>query len=57
MKLKSGDIVEFTQEDGNRIILIVYRNGICIKANDLGTKLVINRGSSFMVKATAVDRR
>lgn len=56
-ELKSGDVVNFTQEDGKRLVVIVYPNNICIKADVPGTDIKIDRGSSFTVKATAVDGR
>lgn len=55
-KLKPGDIVELTQEDGNRLILIVHPDGIVIKADNVGTKLKIKKDSDFAVKAIAIDR-
>ncbi len=56
IKLKPGDIVEFVQEDGERITLLVRPDGIGVKAELPWTRLDIHRDSSFFVKAVAVKR-
>lgn len=54
-ELKPGDTVLITQRDGKRLMLFVYENGLGIKAEMVGTKLMIDRVSSFSANAAAVD--
>lgn len=53
--LKPGDILQFIQPDGHRIEIITHDTGIIIKAGDVGTKMNIDRISSFSVEAKAVE--
>lgn len=56
-QLKSGDILEFKQKDGNVIMLFVFDEGINVKSNDLGTDLSICSGSSrFFATVKSVKR-
>ncbi len=55
MKLKLGDTVQIDQKDGNTIILLVFEDGIGIKAGEFAT-LEVKRESSYFVTATAVDK-
>lgn len=56
MRLKQGDVVCFTQEDGNRLTLIVLSNGIGVKADAVGTELSVKRDSDFVIGVRAVNR-
>ncbi len=55
IQVKPGDMLELVQANGNRLIIIVYSDSICIKANDLGTKLDLLQDGTFFARASAVD--
>lgn len=55
-ELTIGDTVVIIQKNGNRLMLYVYENGLCIKADMVGTQLVVNRANYFFVEVKAVDR-
>lgn len=56
-QLKSGDVLQFTQEDGNVITLFVFDEGINVKSNELGTDLSIHSGDSkFFATVKSVKR-
>jgi len=55
-QIKSGDMLQFTQKDGNVITLFVLDEGINVKANDLGTDISVDRCSVFFLTVKAVKR-
>lgn len=57
MKLKQGDVVNFTQEDGKVLTLIVGTYGIVVKAELPGTDLKITKDSNFAVYARAIEKQ
>ena len=56
MRVKQGDVVLFTQEDGNTLTLLVYPDGIAIKSDFPGTELTVNSDSSFFITTKATQR-
>lgn len=56
IKVKAGDYIEFTQENGERLGIIVYPDGVCIKAEAPWTNLCVDRRNRYMVKATVESR-
>ena len=56
-KLKIGDILQFTQEDGNQLILYVGPDGFAIKADPYGTKLLVKEDGGYWVSVRSVEKR
>ena len=56
-KLEAGDLVELTQENGIKLVIIVYPDGIVVNVDNTGT-LEIDRVSDYSVrlKGSALSR-
>ncbi len=54
--VKSGDVLEFKQDNGLILQVMIYHNTILIKARDVLTDLRTEKESSFLLRASAVNR-
>lgn len=57
MEVKAGDIIHFTQEDGNRLKIFIGTDGICIDNNRLETKLSVRPNTDGSLNVKSVDRK
>ncbi len=54
--VKAGEIIEFTQKNGNRLSILIYEDFVLVKADILGTDLKIEQKNSYLVKVTAINK-
>lgn len=54
--VKAGEVICFTQKNGNQLSIFVYEDFVIVKADVLGTDLKMERKNSYLVKVTAIDK-
>ena len=57
IEIKPGDIVTLTQDNGIPLTILVAREGLTVKANEVGTVLVFNRLTSYSSSISAVKKK
>lgn len=57
MKVTAGDIVHFTQEDGNRLKIFIGVDGITIDTNRLGTELAACLSANESLNVKAIEKK
>lgn len=54
--LKSGDIAEVTQKDGNVLQIIVHDNHIYVKANNPWTETETSQVTGYCIQVSAISK-
>jgi hypothetical protein len=54
--IKEGEVLEFTQKNGNRLVILIHEDCVLVKADNLGTDLKIERKNSFCVGVIAINK-